>query len=1056
MSLTEALDQATRPGLQRLLAPLLMGQQRRLLQLETTLPSATFVVERATWRENVNGFAADASPPAGFDPLMAAVDCLSTNAHLELKRVIGEQMTLRLMTATGAYRTWHGYVAQAAQLGSDGGLSRYRLQLVAFTHFLTLREDTRVFLGQRADDIVARVLSAYPQANFRFELSPDTLSASPVRGTTTQYRETDAAFVARLLGEAGWNWRLEHLTDDAASSHAKSAKHVLVIGDATAPCTDLGPLRFGRTDIRRTGIGEDTVTSIAIARQVQPNAVTEGAWDAPQRAGVSAQTRTALRHGDLPTLEVYDGRGERRFAQHEHGDDLAHTATADAQAALQLARHELGFKTLHGESAVRQLETGAVFTLTEHSRYGWQGAARSARTDNAFRVLAIEHVAANNLGSEAAQILRATDIEAGAYRNRFIASPAVARLVPSARRKPVAPGVQTALVVGHEGEPLTTDRNLRVRMQFAWQRGTHPLPGGSRGPESPVGPTTGHAPHDASSSQWVRVAQPQAGANWGAVFIPRVGTEVLVDFIEGDLDRPVVVGQLHNGRDAMPWPAGVDSGANHPGTLSGWHSQTLDGAGFNQWVIDDATGQCRMRLASYSPYSPWSELTLGHLIAQAAAHSQRGAWLGGGFLAHTTGWASVRAAEGLLLSTTARKGTHGSAEGTQMDVAEAVSQLKAAHDLGQRLSDVAATQGAHALDSHAAQPGAAMQALLQAIDPRQKGQYTDHKKQHQREDTDPVERFDQPHIVFDTPSAAIVASAGPIASFAGQDISLTAQHDLHVCAAHTVSTVAGQTASLYTHQGDLQAIAANGNLSLRAHTDALEILADREVTVVSVDDEIRITANQRIELTAGDSQLVLNGGDIEFVTPGAFTVKAAGHAWAEGEAGTATLPALPSGLAGQPTRELELRYRYTDMSPVVGADYRVQFADGSVTTGRLDTNGESRIQNPPGNGQVFFGFDSRPAFQRKPREANGLLGISADTPQAAQAALDRYLAAEDEFLRDNLFPDEVPDGEQATAYEDQLDDYRYADELEVHEDGEAPGTHDEHLLTDDEKKEKTA
>jgi len=378
----------------RLKAALNIGQQKRLLQLETAFPSATLVVERAQWRENVNGFGLDRKPPA-LAPLIAVVDCLSTNAHLELKALTGEQMSLRLMCADSSYRTWHGYVAQAAQLGSDGGLARYRLQLVAFTHFLGLRQDSRVFLGQRADEIISSVLRAYPQANFKLELSPEALAAATVRDTTTQYQETDAAFIARLLSQEGWSHRLDHSDDGKPLSEAKAAKHCLVISDAQAQRPDLGSLRFGRPDIRRAGLPEDTITAIAVERSVQPNAVTQAAWDPRQLAGVSAAVRSALDNGQLPTLEVYDGSGERRFI------DAAH---ADAHATLALARHELAMKTLHGDSAVRTLRAGATFHLTEHSLYSGLSNI-GTRDDNQLLVLSIQHEAANNLGSEAAQLL---------------------------------------------------------------------------------------------------------------------------------------------------------------------------------------------------------------------------------------------------------------------------------------------------------------------------------------------------------------------------------------------------------------------------------------------------------------------------------------------------------------------------------------------------------------------------------------------------------------------------------------------------------------------------
>ncbi len=683
------------------------------------------------------------------------------------------------------------------------------------------------------------------------------------------------------------------------------------------------------------------------------------------------------------------------------------------------------------------------------SQFSAQGAALAGRSDNQFLVLSVQHEAANNLGSEAAQLLKSTELEAGSYRNQFQAVPAAATLVPAFVPKPSAPGVQTALVVGHPNDTVSTERDLRVRVQFPWQRGSAPLAGGLSGPLTPGQEETGHAPGDASASQWVRVSQPSAGANWGAVFIPRIGTEVLVDYIEGDIDRPIIVGQLHNGQDALPWPAGVDSGANHPGTLSGWQSQTLDGEGLNQWVIDDATGQLRMRLASQSQGSPWSELSLGHLIGQGAHSSQRGAWLGSGFYAHTDGWASVRGAQGLLISTTARAGSYGSAQSTQMDAQEAVAQLKGAQQLGQALGDAANAQGAMTLPSHTADKNQALQGLIESIDPKHDGQHDSEKKANGRESGDPVETFAKPYVLLDTPSAALFASPAMIASFSGQDTSLTAQGDVHAAAAHTASLISGETTSLYTHQGELQAIAANGNLSLSAHTDQLEILADKDITVISVNDEITITASQRIEIVGGDSKVVLDGANIDFITPGTFISKAATHTWAGGASGNAHLPALPAGLAGQLTKTLALTYRYRDLKPVVGASYLVRFVDGSSKSGVLDASGNASLENPPGAGQVFFGFDSRAAHLRRDNEANAVQGASPATPEAAQQTLERYLAAEDEFLKDNFFPDEVTDDGTASSYEDQVNDYEYRAELVPPEESEGPpGSHDEQLLSD--------
>ena len=257
---------------------------------------------------------------------------------------------------------------------------------------------------------------------------------------------------------------------------------------------------------------------------------------------------------------------------------------------------------------------------------------------------------------------------------------------------------------------------------------------------------TGNAPGNEQSATWVRVALPAAGANWGAVFTPRIGTEVAVDFIEADIDRPVIVGQLYNGQDTPPFSAGVDSGVNHAGVISGIHTHGLDQSGgeasFNQWAIDDASGQLRMRLlAGYTA----AEVGLGHLIQQSAGSANRGAWRGSGFEANTQGWASVRAAKGLLISTTARAGSYGSAQSTQMDAAEALALLKGGNDLGQRLGDVAKAATAQPLASFEADKSVAK--LLDQFDPKTQGKHEasvngqEAKKANGRTLTDPVEAF---------------------------------------------------------------------------------------------------------------------------------------------------------------------------------------------------------------------------------------------------------------------------------------------------------------------------
>jgi type VI secretion system secreted protein VgrG len=171
---------------------------------------------------------------------------------------------------------------------------------------------------------------------------------------------------------------------------------------------------------------------------------------------------------------------------------------------------------------VRHLAAGAAFELVDHPLYGantsalnYAGAliASHRRPDNAFVVLAVEHHASNNLGAQVASLLKSTALEKGTYKNHFHAAPAAAVVVPRFVAKPTAPGLQTALVVGVQGEALTTERDLRVKLQFPWQRGQNPLPGGlahAGGIDSPD--TAGNAPGNEQSLTWVRLAWPSAGA----------------------------------------------------------------------------------------------------------------------------------------------------------------------------------------------------------------------------------------------------------------------------------------------------------------------------------------------------------------------------------------------------------------------------------------------------------------------------------------------------------------------------------------------------------------
>ena len=881
-----------------------LSQHARLLEIETPLATTALVVERFSGREGI-------SELFRFD-----IDCLSTSVDFELKKLIGEEITLRLLQADGSKRAWHGIVTEAAQLGGDGGLARYRLTVEPWLAEAGYRRDCRIYQDRNALEVVEAVLTQYPRARYDDRVAGSVASALPRRAVVTQYRETDLEFIDRLLASEGLSYTFEHdQTQPAGDSDGSQphSRHTLVIVDASYawPAGGQATIRFHRLSSTEA---EDSIHTLSTRRQVQPNVVSVASWDHRNLVAPSSQETTVADNGELPALEDYSGAGQYRYAK---------PADAERMAKNRMQAHELATKTVFIEGSARQLADGHAFDLTEHDDF--------AAGDNRFLALWVEHEAANNIEPGMRPIVAQAGVDDGSYRNHAAIVRAKIPVVPAWRPVPKIPGLHSALVVGVSGEPVSSERDLRVKIQFPWQRGEQPNPGGLS--------ADGHAPGNETSGTWVRAAQALAGPNWGAHFTPRIGTEVLVEFIEGDPDRPLIVAGLHNGQDAQPFAAGVDSGVNHPGVIAGYHTPTLDNSGYNQWLTDDAPGQLRSRMLSSTAAS---QANLGYLIQQGADSAQRGAWRGEGFELATDGWSILRGAQGIFLTSTAR------AQGasTQLDAAESLSQLKAANDLGRALSDSARAQKALELQTHDA--GKALDNLIRTIDPKQNGKYPgpvggqDATKPSGsgRSGGDPVERFAQPVLLADTPAQLLFASPAAGTLFAGQTLAAIVRSDAQVSVAHTLSNVTGRTASLYTHSGGIEAIAANGPVSLQAHTDKLEILADQSITVTSVNDEIAILASQRIRLVAGGSEVVLEGGDITFRCPATWSVKGSSHAFTGPASDAASFTKLPDSRAklyDQQIRALD----QTTGKPIANMPYKLTTTSGDVLFGFTDAEGKT-------------------------------------------------------------------------------------------------------------------
>ncbi|MEN3109828.1 type VI secretion system Vgr family protein [Uliginosibacterium paludis] len=878
-----------------------LSQHARLVTLTSPLPDAALLVEQMKGREAV-------SEDFCFD-----IQCVSSSAHIELKSLIGEELTLRVLLADGrSTRSWHGVVMAASLLGSDGSLARYAIRIQSWTALMAMRRTSRIFQDKTVEDIAREVLAEYPTGRWKFELS-EALQRVPL---CIQYRETDREFLDRILSAEGLSYRFEHEQEAGPVEAGAHSRHGLVIFDAAAESPECRQttIRFHGSSATESS---DTIQSVQCEARVASTHYVRSSWDYRQLLAPGGSAATANAASGLPELEDYDALAAASFqdpAAAERFAELCARHAALSSAAFRIA------------GTVRQLEAGAAFTLTQHEAFSGEAAR--------FKVLIVEHEASNNLDSGARDpgaLLSQARLERGIYRNRAVCAAASVPLVPRPIAKPAAPGLQTALVVGpvEAGADLATasERNGRVRIQFHWQRGGRPNPGG-------LAHETERATGDNSNGIWVRVAEALAGPNWGSSFTPRVGSEVLVDFDAGDLDHPVIVGALYNGQDTPPWPAGEESAANHAGVVAGFHASTLDGSGWSQWQIDDASGQLRTRLASSAHAS---QLNLGYLIQHQPLGGQRGAWRGQGFELHTDGWQIQRAAKGMLLSATARQ----NGASTQLDTAEAAAQLKAAADTAQRLSDAAAQSEADALAQLAG-----VERFRDVIHPE--AAPADGTGSPERE----LKSFSAPAMLAETPSSLVFATPASTTLFAGEQLAVVAQHDTQLSAQHTASLVSGEATSLYTHAGGIKAIAANAPLSIQAHDGPLEVLADQNVTITSSNDEIHVLANEKIVLQAGQSSITLEGANITFACPGKFEVKAAQKALMGGGCSAAELEILPAGSMGVakldplglPKFDQFFVLRWANSGkPVSNRRFKIRRQSGAIQTGSTDADGRSPV-----------------------------------------------------------------------------------------------------------------
>ena len=457
------------------------------------------------------------------------LDLLSENHDLRLEDLLGQNMTVRFVLPEGDTRYFNGFVGRFRYVGTQHRFAHYVVTLYPWLWLLTRSADCRIFQHKTVPEILKQVFEDHGFTDFEEKYS----AGYQPREYCVQYRETDFDFCSRLMEHEGIFYYFRH----------ENGKHTLVLGDdstqtnETVPNYDEIPYYPLTEGARRE---RDHIYDVSMGRQVQPGRYTLRDFDFTKpRANLEAR-RSDPREHQKADLEVYDYPGS--YVEADRGSDVV---------GLRLEELHSEYGDLSGSGDIGGLMPGAVFRMTNCTREEQNAEFFAVKTELKLEADGYESGAAAGGGWRCACRFSAID-----SRSQF----RPARLTS----RPFVQGPQTATVVGPAGEEIHTDEYGRIKCQFHWDR---------------------EGKSDENSSCWIRVSSPWAGKSWGGISVPRIGQEVIVDFLEGNPDQPIVTGRVYNA-DNMP-PYGLPDQAMLSGTKS---NSTKGGGGYNEYVMDDTKG----------------------------------------------------------------------------------------------------------------------------------------------------------------------------------------------------------------------------------------------------------------------------------------------------------------------------------------------------------------------------------------------------------------------------------------------------------------------------------
>ena len=808
------------------------------------------------------------------------VELLSDDAQIPLKAMMARMVTISLVREDGSLRYFNGYVTEFRFLRTDGGFAFYHMVLEPWLAFAKLRKDNRSFLGKSVIEITELTFAQYRQKDWH----PVIVGEYPRLTYANQYDETDYNHLHRRWEEVGLHYYYEHRADG----------HTLFLSDRSTLAQPIDPTGIddsGEIPFRdKAGsLEDDGIREWIPMRRLGSGQTTLVSFDYKNPVAQRASAESLNNQGDVYPYEIYEDTGSYGFRIHDDGERLAQQRMGEVDANTQ---------TFEARGNDRTAQPGRCFKLADHFsaelRVPKRGEpAKPSIRDRDYLILSVDHDASNNY--------QAGPGAPSNYENTFHCVRRDIQWRPGRHYNSqpcIYHGIQTAIVVGPAGAEIHTDGYGRVKIQLHWDR---------------------LGKHDENSSPWVRVMSPGAGVEFGHIRLPRVGEEVGVVFVNGNIDHPLILGVLYNYTHMPPWQLPEQQ------ALSGLRSRELQageasGRG-NHLVLDDTPGKIQAQLKSDHQCS---QLSLGH-ITRVEDTSGRKDSRGEGWELRTDGHGVARAAKGLLITTEARQAARGSVK----DMDETTRRLALGAEQHQLLAEIAQKNGAQEAGDNQDDVASVLQAQNDAIGgmASKAGSFPE---------------LGKPHLVMASPAGIATTTTGDTHIASDRHTAVTTGKSLSLAAGTNFFASVRQTFRLFVQKAGMKMVAAGGDIDVQALSDNIKLLAKLEISHTA--DRVTISAKEEIVINGGGSYAKFTAGGIEHGTNGNYVAHAASHSLPPAK-GMATPDVLPiASLApDHNVDELEQYFSFEDENgkPISGFSYRIDSTEQKLVEGVLDESGRT-------------------------------------------------------------------------------------------------------------------